>query len=344
MYLKFNLNKTVVTNWILFLFILTLCFTAIISELFRAPSTGHRDLDKYRSLFQGKSFSNVNEIILKNRLGSFHVVKNEKNNSWNLREPRTLPAKDESVGRVFNAFTGIKIKKIYTKDPINISNFSLSPPLISLTLFRKNKEKINISLGLQDSITNSTYLMTSEKDVIYQIDNIKEALEKMELLDFIDTKVFSLKEKQIASIKIFRGKKEKKNHQLSITKDKNKWKDHQGKELNLEQVNEFLKSLTSLKSVAILDKVSIKLKEKLDTFISNPLYSIEIQDNLNNTYNYLVSPIIYNLPDLKLEKKQNFIIFASDRKYPYMLSKNLLNIFKVRQNTFGKFGIKKLFY
>lgn len=344
MYLKFNLNKTVVTNWILFLFILTLSFTAIISELFRAPSTGHGDLDKYRALFHKKSFTDVKEVILKNRLGSFHLVKNNNQNSWHLKEPRTLPAKLESVDRVLNTFKDIKIKRIYSKDPINISNFSLAPPLISLTIFKKNQESVNISLGLIDSITNSTYLMTSEKDVIYQIDSLKESLEKLELLDFIDTKIISLKENQIASIKIFKGDKDKKNHQLSIRKANDKWKDSSGKELNPERVKDFLQNLTSLKSMAILDKVSKKLKEKLNKYLSKPLYSLEIQDNLKNTYSYLISPIIYNLPDLKLEKKQNFIIFASDRKYPYMFSKNHLSIFKVRQNTLGKIGFKKLFY
>ena len=74
---------------------------------------------------------------------------------------------------------------------------------MELKLIDSEKNQMQIELGLVDSITNSTYIALKDQDIIYQIDSISFHLEKIDLTDFIETKIFTTDLKNIKAFKLF---------------------------------------------------------------------------------------------------------------------------------------------
>jgi hypothetical protein len=336
--------KTHLSNWILIFFLCTVLITALVTDFFRAPSNNIETLGKYQNLFSNDSFKELEKISLKNQLGTFSLEKEQGGEDWKLTSPRTLPAKTNTINHILEALKGIKIKKIYQKDPINIANFSLNPPLLSIKFSRTNKKAKTIKFGLVDSISQSTYLSISDKKAIYQIEILQGSLEKLGLQDFIDSKIISIHLEHVSSIKIFKGEKSQKNLLLNIFQEGEKWQGDGGQELSEDKVMHFISDLIGLRSVVILDEIPDILKERIDQYLANPLYTVILGDLGNNSYQYIVTPILTSLPGLKMEAKHNFIISASNRKYPYMLNKGHLNLFNKRQQAFTKLPLKKFFY
>lgn len=342
MLIKVQPNKESLSYWILGVFIVALFLSALNSIFFQAPTDTTTEFNRYRTLFTDESLSGVEEVQLKNRLGSFRVTKS-KDGHWKLIDPRLLPAKENVINKIIETLKEIKIRKVFQKDPINISNFSLDRPLLSLTLSFAEKEKITVDVGLINPFDNSTYVIISDKDAIYDIDSLKFSLETLELTDFVDSKVLSLPAEQITSVHLYR-KDSKNSSVINIYKDEEHWMDRSKNALDPEEVQQYLNSLAAIQSSFILDKQSEELQKEIDELLQNPLYTMEIQDASGNTYTYTISNLINKLTDVKLEKRQNFLIRASNRDHPYLLNKDILKTFNQSGKRFKKIPLKKLFY
>ncbi len=313
---------------ILMSFALVLCVSAIMSELFRAPTLNSHQALVPKSLFFQENLHTAKEVWLKNRLGEFRFKKGPS--GWNLTVPRKLPAEEKSLARIFQTLKNIKIKKVYLKDPLTLSSFSLDDPLIEVKLIHEDGDQDEIKFGMIDSISNSTYLTVTDKNAIFQIDMLNYSLEKLNIADFINPRIFSQSPMKITSVKIFQGTKLK----LTLSQKEGKWLGKNGRALALPKVQEYIGDLTSLKSDVILDEIPTKVKKRIDTYLSKPLYTLEILDEMGNKYTYNVSTIINSFPNLKIERKQSFIITASNRDHPYLLSKKYLKLFSKRDRSF----------
>lgn len=345
MLVKLQLKKSVISSWILFFFMLALFAGAFISEFFQAPTIAGHQFQGEQYLFDNREFDRVNKISLSNRLDTFHLERSqEEKSSWKLTFPRELPANKLTIDKIFNALKLIKIEKVYSQDPIHISHFDLDNPLMKITLFDDTKKSETLQLGLINPIDNSAYIMLLESDLIYQVVDLDLSLIKFDLGDFIDSRIFTPSLDSISSVRIFRGNKKLGSVSLQVKSEKGEWIGKNGKELNRDKINDYLTKLSKLKSNFILDKRSEKLENRLKKTLTRPLYTIEIEDRNNNTFTYLVSSVISSLPDIKMEKRQNFIITASNRKHPYLMNKEYLNLFGKTQRTFRKLPIKKFFY
>lgn len=293
-------------------------------------------------LFNQQMLADITEITLKNRLGSFVIKKNiAPNSTWNLTSPRSLKAQVKTVEKILYSLKQIKIRKIFPKDPIYILNFTLNSPQIEITLKNKGGTQQKLQLGLVNPIDNSTYGMLSNTEAIYHLDAMKYPLTTLDLSDFIDSRVFSFKPQNIASLKLYKGKKKNNNVQLYIAEQKNKWVNGINKRpLNHSLVQQHIEKLTSFKGQIILDKMTKPLIEAIDKFKQAPLYTLEVKkDGQQTLLTYLISPIISSLPDVKMEKRQNFIIQASDSKHPFILHKETLFFFRKKISSFR--GIQK---
>ena len=323
------MRKKLNTSYLILIsFALLLGVSALMSELFRAPSLNlHQGLVP-KSLFFQENLHTAKEVWLKNRLGEFHFKKSK--GRWNLTVPRQLPAEEKSLALVFKTLKNIKIKKVYQKDALTLSSFALDSPLMEVKLIHEDGDQDEIKFGMMDSISNSTYLTVTDKNSIFQIDMLNHSLEQLDMADFINPRIFSQSPMKITSIKIFQGRKLK----LAMNQNDGKWEGRNGRALALPKVEEYIQNLTSLKSDVILDEMAGKLKEKVDTYLSKPLYTIEITDAGKSKYTYFISTVINSLPDLKIEKRQSFIITASNRKHPYLLSKKYLKLFSKRDRSF----------
>jgi len=321
--------KKINTSYLVLLsFAFVLCVSALMSELFRAPTLNSRQALVPKSLFFQENLHSAQEVRLKNRLGEFQFKKVQ--GRWNLTVPRKLPAEEKSLALLFQTLKNIKIKKVYQKDTLTISSFSLDSPLIEISIIHEDGDKDEIKFGMHDSISNSTYLTVSDKNSIFQIDMLNYSLEKLGIADFINPRIFSQSPNKITSLKIFQGKKLK----LALDQKDGKWVGKNGRSLAMPKVEEYFEGLTNLKSDVILDEMPETLQEKVKTYISNPLYKLEIMDQVGNKYTYFVSTVINSLPNLKIEKRQSFIITASNRDHPYLLSKKYLKLFDKRDRSF----------
>jgi len=309
-------------------FALVLGVSALMSELFRAPSLdSHQGLIP-KSLFFQENLHTAKEVWLKNRLGEFHFKK--ELGRWNLTVPRKLPAEEKSLAVLFKTLKNIKIKKVYQKDPLTLSSFSLDAPLMEVKIIHEDGDQDEIKFGMMDSISNSTYLTVLDKNSIFQIDMLTYSLEKLDITYFVNPRIFSQSPMKITSIKIFQGK----NLKLALDQKEGKWLGKNGRALAMPKVEKYIKNLTSLKSDVILDEMPKKVKERINTYLSKPLYTLEIMDEVGTKYIYNVSTIINSFPNLKIEKRQSFIITASNREHPYLLSKKYLKLFNKRDRSF----------
>lgn len=333
-------SKVSLSRWILLIFTLTLVFAGLRSVFFQAPASTNSELSKYRSLFSQQEVQNIEELTLKNRLGQFTFKKTGQSGNWKMSSPRSVMANSNPLNKMLNALQNLKIRRIFERDPINVSNFSLENPLISIDFTRGDGERQKLLFGLLNPIDSSTYLMFEKGDVIFHVDAVGFTLESLDLASFIDSRVFPTPPNQIKSLKIFKGQKSR----LTLKRKEERWLDKKGNALHPTKVREFISELNQLRSLFIIDEKTPELEKALKRYLDRALYTLEIEDQRGRLTTYTVSPIINSLPEIKTEVRQNFIIQSSARDYPFLLNKEALNLLKKRDSSFNKLGIDEIFY
>lgn len=337
MLLNLQLNKSSISTWVLSFFAFVLVIAGLASEFFQAPVSTTKELEKYRQLFNKEQLQNVRELTFTNNIGSF-TLKNE--GRWILTEPRHIDANKEVISKIIATIQELKIRKIYPKDAINISNFSLDTPSLSVS-FNMGDDVKHLQFGLINPIDSSTYVTLDDIDAIYHVENSGQDLEKLSLSDFVDSRIFTAKANEITSIKLYRQNEKTPRVQLNI--EDGLWRDSKN-QVNNETVESFISEMLAIKSSIILDRKTDDLREKVTEAINNPLYRLEFTNLDNEIIHYEISSIVNTLPDLKIEKRQNFIIKASNRQHPFLVNKSFIEVFNKNQRQFPPLSIKKLFY
>ena len=134
---------------------------------------------------------------------------NENNqvSPWHMVSPRDISANSVFIEKLFNALTVIKVKKLLPDEKIANSNFSLDKPTSTLTLIDQNGHAINITIGLMNTIDNSTYLKIADRSGIYHVEAPSVSLENVTVQDLIESQIISIDLKTIKNLKIFKGSK-----------------------------------------------------------------------------------------------------------------------------------------
>lgn len=339
---KVQTSRSKASNWLLLLFMMVVLISAFITEFFQAPTEKTHVLNQYRQLIEDKKLSSASQIILKNSLGSFTLEKDSS--TWSLVSPRKLPANQKTLNMILTTLSNINIRKVYQSDPINMSNFSLDSPVIEFSLVDGKGTREDFHIGLVNPIDNSTYIQIPQKEIIYQVDALKNSFESLDLSDFIDSKIFSVSNKDVKKVAIFRGLKSSNNIQISFVFKKGNWIGKSNRVLSEQKVQTYFTKLFNLKSTLIVDKSSEELKKAIEEKLEKPLYYIEVAQKNGPSSNYRISHIINTLPGLKIEKRQHVIIKASNRKNVYLIHKDNLPLFSQRQSQYRDLNFKKLFY
>ncbi|MFT6071189.1 MAG: hypothetical protein ACJAT2_001461 [Bacteriovoracaceae bacterium] len=339
---KVQTSRTKASNWLLISFILVVLISAFITEFFQAPTEKTHVLNQYRRLIEDKKIEQAASIIVKNSLGSYTLSKED--NDWNLTKPRKLPANTKTTQMILSTLGDINIRKVYQSDTINLSNFSLDSSDMEFSLIDAKGSRVDYILGLVNPIDNSTYIHIPQKEIIYQVDALKNTFESLDLSDFIDSKIFSQVFEETQKMRIYRNTKSSNNVQISFELKKDVWVDKNLRGQDKTKVEAYLRQLFDLKSTLIVDKSSDELKKELNLMLEKPLYFIEVTQKNGTVFTYTISHIINTLPDLKIEKRQHVLIKASDRKNIYLIHKDNLPMFSKRQNSFKDLNFKKLFY
>jgi len=321
--------KVSFSSSILALFFLTLCVSAFFSELYQNPKNLNKGVKVGATLPFSGDLESTKKITLKNRLGEFHFERNEL--GWKLTSPRQLPAKEDSLNNIFSFIKEIKVKNAFRLDSLGESSFSLNSPFMEVSLLGNDNQLQTIKFGMIDSKNNTTYVGISGKEIIFQIESLQFPIEKLDLMDFVDPRIFYFSSDKISSIKIFEG--EKTLPILSLVQQEGKWLGRNGQPLTQSKVDIFFKDLNALKSEVILDQLSEEQKEKLNGVLQKPLFVVEIQDNKNNKHHFQVFSVLNSIPDLKIDKKESFIVSVKDSQQQYLLPRKFLDVFRKREES-----------
>ena len=333
MFMGGMLQRNTCAGIVLLAFFFCLVIGTLVSEFFRTPESMETELAKYKQLFSRKLFSDVDSFSLTNRFGTFKFIKRaeEGESFWFMDFPRKLPADGRTVENIWASLAKIRIKNIYSYDAINMANYSLESPLIEIVAQNFRGGTNTIKFGLVNPIDNSTYVSTSQGEAIYHVDAFAHSLDSLGITDFVDAKVFTLVSENIGELKIYRGT-QKNIPFLHIKKRDGRWVDRKGRRLNGQKVVAYLNELTAMKSSLILDETSEELRARVDALFSHPLYVLEIEDIEGRRYDYRITSVIGQLPDINIERRKNFIMKASNRSFPYVLNREYLKYFFWTEN------------
>jgi hypothetical protein len=342
---KISTNRTRAANALTLIFFIAILIGALASEFFQAPEIKNTELSRYQLLIQPEQLGQIKSIELKNRLGDFTISKSSLG-VWDLSSPRNLPGSQATVANILKNLGEIKIRKILPKDPINISNYSLDTPLIKINLKYVTGKESTLNIGLVNPIDRSAYVSFTNQEAIYHVDYFTRGIESLNLANFIDSKVFTQNYNEISSVKIYKGKLPSTKTRLTIANDKGIWQTGSKQNYDQAQIKDYIEKLLSLKSSLILDKRTEKLEKSLERYFKSPSYTVEVSSGEDKVF-YEISYLINSIPDIKMEKRQTFIIKATNRPHPYVIEKDKLSIFHKKDSSFKKTSIKsikKLFY
>ena len=321
---KLESLKSPVLNWIIVLFILIIIITAFISEFFQTPNNHMVKQDNFKQIVTSEQIQQVDSMLIQNSIGEFRLTK-DKNKNWFISSPRKLPAKNSPINHLLSSLKKIKVKNVYPKDRINLTNFSLHQPRFQITL-SSSTAKFNsdfvFKFGPHNPLNNSSYILFSDKPVIFQIENFELNLEATTFTEHIDSRLFPFDISRISKITINRyGKK---SLQLRVL-DK-EWIGESKPLLNQNKVITFVTELTQIRSPIILDHVSEKQKKKIERYLKNPAVSISFTTN-NTEHTYQVSTVINNIPELKSDLTYYFLVRKEGSKNIYISTKDSFSIF-----------------
>ena len=319
-------TKAHISSWISVLFAIVLFSVAAMTEVFQLTKSDNTQT-VYSNPIRSDILANLKSMVIKNRLGQFTLQ--EESGRWILKEPRVMPLKSSTKEQLFQALKAINVKDIHEYEPINLSSFSLDRPILSIALYTKLDEKITLNMGLINPINNTTYITVSNQQRIYQVDILSNKLEAMELSDFIDAKIFSVDAKHLSYFELYRGKNTSSSY-LFKNIDGN-WSSKRFNHISNTNTLKALERILDIRAHYILDKQDQETLNTINNYLENPLYRIILNNSKSKQQlEYKVSTLVRSIPGLKLEKRQSFIIQASDRPYPYIVDKEYLKFFQIR--------------
>lgn len=319
-------SRSYISTWLITIFAFSLLILLGFSEFFQNTTQDKKTLNLLSNPIRADIMANIKTIRIQNRMGRFML--NQQNGQWILKEPRVMPANMKTVNQVLESLNNVKVDTIHQYEPINIQNFSLDNPIMVIDLYSKLEESLQIKIGLINPINNTSYLTVSGKNTIFQIEMLKNGIEHKNLSDFIESSIFSSQPNEILEFHLFR--RDQKESQNSLVLKGNEWTSKRYKKINNKAVIKKLSLILNMNTHMIVDKQDEDLQNFITNYIQNPLYTIKIKTKNNKNITYNITTLIKALPELKLEKRQYFIMTASDRQYPYIISKEHLEDFIIR--------------
>ena len=329
-------KQKLTSNLILILFIIFVGSAAFFSDLFKINTkSGSVALDQAH-LFTAGELSLSKRISLKNKSGEYIFERDENNTKspWHMITPKEISANSLFIEKLFNSLTEIKIKKILPDEKSNTSNFSLDKPTSTLTLIDQNSNSIVIQFGLMNSIDNSIYLKILGKPGIYHVEAPNVPLENAILADLIESQIFSLNPKTMSILKVFHSNKKTDPPYLVLEHSQDKWIDSNKAILATDKVEDYLQSLSNLKSHFLIDKPSESQKKLLLLSNRSIEYVLSIEDFKKEIIDYSIRGPFTDIADLDLKNEEHYLISTSNNLTLYLVKKDFLDLFSKKVDAF----------
>lgn len=336
-----SIQNSKISAFLLIIFILMIITSTIINNFFQTPLEEYSQLQQYHSVLQKNDLKDIHTLIIKNKLGEFTLTK--RLSLWEISSPRILPLKQNVLATIINMLKNLKIKDIFQGDTINIANYSLSQPRLSIRYKTTTQPWVTLNFGLINPIDTSTYIEVAEKKTIYRIDAIDKMIDlnTIRFTELINSHIFSISKEEISSFQLFKHyKKGVQKRWLSFYKKGNIWVDGKGISLNFQKIERYLDHILAMKSKIILDHATEKTNKDLFYYLNNPYFSIEITDRQQHVNKYKISHFIKKIKGLKIEKYQNILIKSTLKKNADLIDKKKLS-FLIKKQKFFKKSLQK---
>ena len=310
---------------LLLCFFFTVLFLGGVSEIFKQKNKDFSNLNNIQNPIRADILANLKTIKIKNNLGTYTLSKDDK--TWFLLEPRLMPANSKRINTIINSLKNSSVKSELENEPINLSNFALENPSLRVDLFSELDEQLKIQIGLINPINDTSYITVSGVEKIYQMNVFHRSFQFVKISDLIDSSIFSMPLKDINEFKLY--SRDFKDPINKLQKRNTNWKSKKYNSITKENVDKKIQSILNIKTYMIIDKKNEDLENLINNYLEKPLYKITIKTGQKKV-KYKISSLTKSIPELKLEKRQYFLMTASDRKYTYVLQKDYLKDFYIR--------------
>jgi hypothetical protein len=335
-------KRKLISNLVLVLFFLLVGASALLTDIFQNPiKKGSQIIEEVR-LFTNNELSAVTKIVLKNKSGEYTFERDTNNqiSPWHMKAPRDIAGNSVFIDKLFTSLSFSKVKKIFPDEKINDSNFSLDRPTAMLTLVNQNGKTTSITVGLMNTIDNSTYLKISNRSGIFHVDAPSVSLENATLLDLVESQIISIDLETVQSFRVFRASK-KAVPILEMKKKGDAWYDKDQNLLSTGKIDDYLNELSALKSTFIVDKPTDGQKGQIANISRNPLYLVSVEDNKGNVIDYSISEVIRELVDLDFKNEEFFVVTLNNSSTAYIVKKSFLELFSRKAESLRPVALTK---
>ena len=330
----FNQKKRkLFSNIVLASFMITVATTMFLSNVFKTPIKGQLEVIEQSLVFNKKELENVKRLSLKNKSGEFTFERsdNEPTSTWRMTSPRDISVNSVFVEKLFLSLNIIKTKKLLDDDKTNNSNFSLENPTAILTLTDSQDKKIILSVGIMNTIDNSTYMKISARTGIYHVEAPSITLESITLADLVESSVFDINFNKMLSFKIF--KKNSNTPIFEIIKKEGIWVNQEDKTLNIKRLEDMIDDFNTLKSSFTLDSPTDAQKKQTQSLLAAPEFTLKIEKEDKTNLLFKVSALTRSLIEVPLKDEAHFIINENHSPVIYIVKKDLLTLFDLTNDN-----------
>lgn len=330
------MKKNIVTNTVILLFILFVSSSIYLSQLSKtseniANNTPLSNLKLYTEI----EFDSLTKLNFANKNGDFTFEKTNKSPfmAWEMITPRQIAADAGFIEKISTLFKNSNVKKIFPDDKINNANFSLEKPLATLTLLFKDGHQNIVYIGLLNTIDNSLYLKIKNRQGIYHIEAPEFSFENATLAELIESQVFNLNLKNIASINFVN---QKTNTQTDIIHQNNEWLMNNKEIADETKLQSYIQELSSLKASFVLDKLTDQQKSIVANLKKNFNYKILVKDLTQNSIEFQIGPKITEFNGLDLKGESFYLASHNLNNNLYLLSIDSFNLYDLKADQFKK--------
>lgn len=321
------------SNIVLASFLVLVIGTMFLSNVFKTPIKGQQELIEQALVFSNKELENVTRLSLKNKSGEFTFERADtaEGSTWHMTSPRDISVNSVFVEKLFSSLNIIKTKKLLDDDKANNSNFSLEKPTAILTLTDGQDKNIILSVGIMNTIDNSTYMKISGRMGIYHVEAPSITLENITLADLVESSVFDINFNTMLSFKIF--KKNSNTAIFEITKKDGIWVNSEDKALDAKRLEDMVDDFVTLKSSFTLDSPTDAQKRQTQSLLSTPEFTLKIEKDDKEVLLYRVSAVTRSLVEVPLKDEAHFIINENHSPVIYIVKKDFLSLFELTNDA-----------
>ncbi|MBF0314529.1 MAG: DUF4340 domain-containing protein [Oligoflexia bacterium] len=337
----FSFNKS---TWFIIVFALFTSLMALLSDFYHTPFVYIGSGNLYQSPIPSDLFVGLNKITLENKQETIHLeltnsAANPSESVWELKKPREALANPKNINNILLALKNLKVRKNFHLDKINITNFSIDRPAITLTLENANKKSLQIKIGLVNSIDNTAYIFVSSQNSILQIDIPTFPLETLTTGQLIDARIIPITVSNIEQLQIYNQKRDKKNLLLSLTQNPNnqEWINNADpttpKVIPSKVIAPLIDNTLAYQGTLILDRPSEDLKKIMEKYLNSHQYIIDITTIDKKLSSYSISTLISERLSEVKDLDKSAIVSSSTITAPILVNADLYKNIAILENT-----------